>query len=296
MLNIRGIQESAKLNVFLALADLATQALLVIVGAVLILSPSVLVSNVHFGSGPTLSSFLISIPIGMVAYTGIETISNMAEEARDPGRDVPRSIGLVALAVFAIYAFLPAVALSAMPVHHVPSADPNTGSHYTSLLGSEFASDPVAGIVQNLGLGPLTTPVAYYVGLLAGTILIIATNAGIIGVSRLTYSMGQHRQFPEILRTVHPRYRTPWVAILIYTLAAIALMVPARGVGAEGHRVPRQPLRVRRDAVVHDRARLRDRAAAETSGPRPAVPRPAQPAGRHVRRAAVRDPRRSRAR
>ena len=145
MLNIRGIQESARLNIFLALADLATQALLVIVGAVLILSPSVLISNVHFGSGPTLSSFLISIPIGMVAYTGIETISNMAEEARDPGRDVPRSIGLVALAVFAIYAFLPAVALSAMPVHHVPTADPNTGSHYTSLLGSEFASRPGRG-------------------------------------------------------------------------------------------------------------------------------------------------------
>ncbi|MDX6426003.1 MAG: basic amino acid/polyamine antiporter, family, partial [Gaiellaceae bacterium] len=234
VLNIRGIQESAKLNVFLALADLATQALLVIVGAVLILSPSVLVSNVHFGSGPTLSSFLISIPIGMVAYTGIETISNMAEEARDPGRDVPRSIGLVALAVFAIYAFLPAVALSAMPVHHVPSADPNTGSHFTSLLGSEFSSDPVAGIVQNLGLGPLTTPVAYYVGVLAGTILIIATNAGIIGVSRLTYSMGQHRQFPNILRMVHPRYRTPWVAILVYTLAAIALMVPASLSGPKG--------------------------------------------------------------
>jgi basic amino acid/polyamine antiporter, APA family len=234
VLNVRGIQESAKLNVFLALADLGTQALLVVVGAVLILSPSVLVSNVHFGTGPTLSSFLISVPIGMVAYTGIETISNMAEEARDPGRDVPRSIGLVALAVFAIYAFLPAVALSAMPVHHVPAADPNTHSHFTSLLGSEFSSDPVAGIVQNLGLGPLTTPVAYYVGLLAGTILIIATNAGVIGVSRLTYSMGQHRQFPEVLRTVHPKYRTPWVAILIYSVAAIALMVPAAGQGAKG--------------------------------------------------------------
>src|SRR6478609_761421 len=234
LLNIRGIQESARLNIFLAIADLATQALLVVVGVALILDPQVLVRNVHFGEAPTVSAFLISIPIGMVAYTGIETISNMAEEARDPARDVPRSIGLVALAVFAIYAFLPAVALSAMPVHHVPSADPNTGSHFTSLLGSEFASDPVAGIVQNLGLGPLTTPVAYYVGILAGTILIIATNAGIIGVSRLTYSMGQHRQFPEILRTVHPKYRTPWVAILIYTFAAIALMVPAAESGPKG--------------------------------------------------------------
>ena len=89
-------------------------------GIVLILSPSVLVSNVHFGSGPTLSSFLISIPIGMVAYTGIETISNMAEEARDETRTVPNAIRGVVLAVFAIYAALPLVALSALPVHTRP--------------------------------------------------------------------------------------------------------------------------------------------------------------------------------
>jgi APA family basic amino acid/polyamine antiporter len=237
LLNIRGIQESARLNIFLAIADLATQALLVVVGVALILDPQVLVRNVHFGTTPTVSAFLISIPIGMVAYTGIETISNMAEEARDPARDVPRSIGLVAAAVFAIYAFLPAVALSAMPMHETPalSHPPGTdGTHYWTALGAKYAGDPVQGIVQNLGLGPLTTPVSYYVGLLAGTILIIATNAGLIGVSRLTYSMGVHRQFPDFLRTVHPTWRTPWVAIVVYTIAAIGMIEAAKLAGGQG--------------------------------------------------------------
>ena len=191
----------------------------------------------HFGTTPTVSAFLISIPIGMVAYTGIETISNMAEEARDPARDVPRSIGLVAAAVFAIYAFLPAVALSAMPMHETPalSHPPGTdGTHYWTALGAKYAGDPVQGIVQNLGLGPLTTPVSYYVGLLAGTILIIATNAGLIGVSRLTYSMGVHRQFPDFLRTVHPTWRTPWVAIVVYTFAAIGMIGAAKVAGGQG--------------------------------------------------------------
>jgi APA family basic amino acid/polyamine antiporter len=224
---VRGIQESAKLNVFLALADLATQVLLVILGAVLILSPDILLSNVHWGEAPSLNDFLVSIPIGMVAYTGIETISNMAEEAREPGRDVPRAIGLVALAVFGIYAFLPAVALSAMPVHSVPAENPITGSTFTSQLATTYAADPVAGIVQNLGLGALTTPMALYVGILAGTILIIATNAGLIGVSRLTYSMGVHRQMPDVIRTVHPVYRTPWLAIVIFTGAALVMMAVA---------------------------------------------------------------------
>jgi APA family basic amino acid/polyamine antiporter len=161
----------------------------------------------------------------------------MAEEARDPARDVPRAIGLVAAAVFAIYAFLPAVALSAMPVHETPAltTPPGTeGTHSTTSLGALYAGDPVQGIVQNLGLGPLTTPVGYYVGLLAATILIIATNAGLIGVSRLTYSMGVHRQFPDFLRTVHPTWRTPWVAIVVYTFAAIGMIWAAKLAGGQG--------------------------------------------------------------
>ena len=82
--------------------------------------------------------------------------------------------------------------------------------------------------------------------ILAATILIIATNAGIIGVSRLTYSMGQHRQLPEVIRRVHPKYNTPYVAIILYSLIAILLMIPN---GAD--QLSRQPVRVRGDAVVH---------------------------------------------
>src|SRR6476469_7986882 len=89
---------------------------LVIVGMVLVFSPEVLTNNVDFGTYPTLGDFLIAIPVGMVAYTGIETISNMAEEAKDYGKTIPRGMGFVVAAVIAIYAFLPAVALSAMPV------------------------------------------------------------------------------------------------------------------------------------------------------------------------------------
>src|SRR6266545_2290641 len=77
-LNIVGVKEAAGLNVFLAVADFITQLLLVVVGCVLVLSPEVLVKNVDFGTFPTLGNFLIAIPVGMVAYTGIETVSNMA--------------------------------------------------------------------------------------------------------------------------------------------------------------------------------------------------------------------------
>ena len=134
----------------------------------------------------------------MVAYTGIETISNMAEEARDPTRTIPSGTGLTVLAVVGLYALLPAIALSAMPVQEI-------GGEFTTELGTTYADDPVLGIVENLGLSvALTDVLRVYVGILAAVILLIATNAALIGLSRLTFSMGQHRQLPDLLRKVHP--------------------------------------------------------------------------------------------
>src|SRR4051794_15256039 len=215
--NILGARESAGLNIFLALADFATQLVLVVVGMVLVFSPDTLVNNVHFGTAPTFSNFLIAIPVGMVAYTGIETVSNMAEEAKDYGKTIPRGIGGVVIAVAAIYAFLPSVALSAMPVKDGKTA-----------LAGEFSGDPILGVVKNIDLGVFQGAAEIYVGILASTILFIATNAGLIGVSRLTYSMGQHRQLPERLRQLHPRFRTPYVAIATFGLVACITMIPGQ--------------------------------------------------------------------
>ena len=172
-LNIRGSQESAKLNLVLAIADLATQVVLVGIGLVLVFSPQVLVDNIHLGVAPTWSDFALGIAVGMIAYTGIETISNMAEEAKDAARTIPRSVGLVVAAVLGLYLLIPVVALSAMPVTQ------DAAGHFTTALGSKFADDPILGIVENLGLGAgMTEALRFYVGILAAVILIIATNAG----------------------------------------------------------------------------------------------------------------------
>src|SRR3954447_15190582 len=115
-LNIRGLGESAKLNLVLAVVDLGTQVLLVLLGAVLVLDPSLLVSQVHLGTAPSWSQLIFALSVAMVAYTGIETVSNMAEEAREPDHDVPKAVNLVLIAVLGVYAGISVVALSALPV------------------------------------------------------------------------------------------------------------------------------------------------------------------------------------
>jgi APA family basic amino acid/polyamine antiporter len=214
-LNVIGVQEAARLNIFLAVVDFATQLLLVLIGFVLIFSPSTLWHNVHFGVAPTWSAFLLAVPVAMIAYTGIETVSNLAEEARDPARSIPRAISWVGIAVFAIYFTLPWIALSAMPVHH------GTSGKYVTQLGLDppngFKNDPVLGLVENLGIhGAVLDASKVYVGILAATILFIATNAGVIGASRITYSMSTYRQLPEVFRRLHPKLKTPWLALVVF--------------------------------------------------------------------------------
>src|SRR5262245_5925514 len=227
-INVFGAKESTGINILLAVIDFATQLLLVVAGIFLVLDPQTLVDNVHLGVAPEWKDFILAIPIGMLAYTGIETISNMSEEARDEAKTIPTALNRVRLAVFAIYFTLPAVALSALTV----TLKQQTGEYQTLLGLTEeeggYAGDPILGVVKAIDLGPLQSIGEIYVGLLAATILFLATNTGIIGVSRLVYSMGIHRQMPDALRRLHPRFRTPWIGILTFSTFAILVVLPGQ--------------------------------------------------------------------
>ena len=231
-LNIRGLGESAKLNFVLAITDLSTQILLVGVGAVLVLNPSLLVNQVHLGSVPTWKELIFALSLAMLAYTGIETVANMAEESRDPGRQVPKAVNYVVLAVLGVYAGISVVALSALPVvHHgvgYSAQLKQSFGHpgYATSLGGFFENDPVLGVISRLGLhGAVLKGAEYYVGILAATILFIATNAGMIGISRLSWSLSEHRQLPRLFSSLHPRYRTPWFTLVFFSCFACALII-----------------------------------------------------------------------
>ena len=268
-INVVGVKESAGLNIVLAVVDFLTQVLLVIIGAVLVLGadPGQLVDNVTLGVAPTWKDFILAIPIGMIAYTGIETISNMAEEAKDEIKTIPAAIKRVAIAVFAIYFTLPAVALVALPVQQ----NPETGEYYTLLGLSEeeggFAGDPIAGVVANLEPGRVPD---------AGGDL--RRHPGrhdpVPGHER-----GPDRRVPARVLDGHPppvarsaQTAAPEVPHAVDRHPAVRLpRDPDHAAGGGG--LPRQPVRVRRDAVVHDRA-LGDHPPADLPA-RPAAALPA---------------------
>src|SRR5215813_247321 len=222
LVNVIGIQESSFVNLVLALLDLMTQVALVVLGVWLLLNFNTVLHNVHLGVAPTWSNFLASVSIAMVTYTGIETISNMSEEAKNPGRSVPRATFAVIAAVLFVSAFLPTNGMSVFPVH------PDGHGGFTTSLATTWKDNPVAGIVTFFRPEALAFWAGVWVAILAFTILVIATNAGLIGISRLSYSMAANKLFPSVFARLHPRFRTPFVSIIVFGIVAALLILPAQ--------------------------------------------------------------------
>ncbi len=231
VVNVIGIQESSALNLVLAIADLVTQFVLVVLGVLFLVNIQRVISNVHLGIAPTWGNFLASVSIAMVSYTGIETISNMSEEAKNPGRSVPRATFAVIAAVLFVSAFLPTIGMSVFPVHL------GAGGAYTTDLATTWKDNPVAGIVT--GFSIVSQPLAFWsgiwVGILAFTILVIATNAGLIGISRLSYSLAVVDLLPSRFAQLHSKFRTPYFSIVVFGIAAAILVLP--GIAVSGHEI-----------------------------------------------------------
>jgi len=230
IVNVVGVKESSKLNILATIIDVVTQLSIIILGFVLIFSLSQLADNM-FGSGnwpptwsqimdgipdhwPPITALVFGIAIASLAFTGVETVSQMAEETRQPEVRAPRTLILMTIAVLVMFAGISLVALSTMTPQEL--GDPVDG----------WARDPVAGIAFNLPTGILQEIYMPLVAVLAATILLIATNAGLLGISRLAFSLGAHRQMPSTLSRVHTRFRTPYISIILFCLMALLLLIP----------------------------------------------------------------------
>src|SRR5262249_25156964 len=91
------------IGVLVAASDVLTQLLLLILGFALLATPDALSQGLDLGTSPTWHALLFAIPLATLAYTGLETVANMAEEAKSPGVDLPRSVFSAVAVVALVY-------------------------------------------------------------------------------------------------------------------------------------------------------------------------------------------------
>jgi len=171
------------------LLDLVTQLLLVLLGFAFLFSPSALTSGLSVGTHPSWHQIAFALPLALLAYTGLETVANLAEETRQPGRNLPRSLFLGIGAVVVVTVLIALVALSAFPA-----------TNGTTELGTTWERAPIMGVVY--ALGPhvafwVERMLRVYVGLTGALILLVAAATSNSGFGRLAFSLAEHGQLPR---------------------------------------------------------------------------------------------------
>jgi APA family basic amino acid/polyamine antiporter len=198
--------------------DLGVQLLLVLLGLAFLVTPDALDAGLGVSEGLAPSELAFALPLAMLAYTGLETVANLAEETREPGRALPRSlfssIGLVVLVTAAIAV----IGLTAYP--------PTNG---TTALGDQWLEAPLLGIAAAFDgtslPGALADIVRVAVGLSGVLVLLAAATTSVSGCSRLLHSMGEHGMLPRELGRLERRTLVSAEAIVAISLVAVAIIV-----------------------------------------------------------------------
>jgi len=218
ILNITGRERQGPL-VFLALADLGLQLLVIVVGAFVVMNPERLTENMDLFGDPSFRDIVYAAVVAMLAYAGIEAASDLAPDIDVSRRDLRRVAGIGAIGVPLVYAGMAAIALMAVPVVAGPDG-PQTA------LGGEFVEDPLLGVVSAFEPGWVAESMRWLVAAVATPVLIWAASISMLGVSRHIYTLAINRQIPSWLGKLDRRTATPYVAIVISGLIAIGLVVP----------------------------------------------------------------------
>ena len=203
----------------LAIADLVVQVLVLVAGVILFLEADLLTTSLGLGEGsPGVTEAIYAAVIALIAYAGIEAVSDLAPELDLTATGAGRSIGRLAFIIPVLFAAISVVALLALPVVQGPSGP-------VTELGSTWLKAPLLGVVSEFDPRWFSDLMVYSVAVVAAATLLWAANTGLLALSRHTFSLAVHRQIPIRLGILGRRFETPYRAILLAGVVVFGLAV-----------------------------------------------------------------------
>ncbi len=198
LVNFIGIKASTWTNILFTFIEAAGLILIIIIGIP------------HFGSVnylelPIGSSFTVvfsAVALIFFAYIGFEDIANIAEEVKNPTKNLPKAIIYSIIITTVLYCLTAISIVSILPYSEIADSPAPLNAVTTAVLG------PIGGIIMSF--------IALFAT--ANTVLIM-----MIVTSRMMYGMARDKALPEGLSKISPKYRTPALAVLI---TMILTMVP----------------------------------------------------------------------
>jgi APA family basic amino acid/polyamine antiporter len=233
ILNIIGVRESTAFNGFVSALDVFSETLILLLGFLFTFRPELLIHSMQTG-WPNTFQLMNGISLAIISFVGLESISHAAEETNRPASIIPRtSIALIlTILIFALaYSNL---ALGMQPWYPVPHDAAGHAQQFWQYLGTPQNQDKaVAVMASNIPYFGIVA--AFYVPLFGATLLLISSNSGVFGSSRIAYSMSQFQLLPSVFKRVHRKFKTPVVSIIVFCALAIVELVFAALQGAFGY-------------------------------------------------------------
>ncbi len=222
-LNVRGVRESTAFQGFVSAADVVSETSILFFGFLFAFDPGLLVHSMNTG-WPNPFNLMNGISLAIISFVGLESISHAAEETHRPSSIIPRtSLALIlTILIFALaYANL---ALGMTPWNPVPPDAHGVVQPFYQFLGTPANNDKaVAIIAQNIPYFGLVA--GLYVPVLGSILLLISSNSGVFGASRIAYSMSQFRLLPRVFEKVSKKFRTPVVATVVFSAVAVVELI-----------------------------------------------------------------------
>jgi APA family basic amino acid/polyamine antiporter len=201
-LNIRGIRESSLINEVIGGIVIILESLIIIIGFIFAWRPEFLIHQ-WYTQFPSKENFMYGTSLAIISFVGLESISQAAQETRRPASIVPRTSLTLIFSVFIFATAFPTLSLGLLPWQEI----------------AKHMDNPVAIIAKSIPyIGLIAGPFTAFIGCL---ILLISSNTGVMGASRLTYSLSQFNIISKWFGVVHPKYRTPVRAVIAFSFIGI---------------------------------------------------------------------------
>ena len=215
--NVAGVSaRQLRRGLIVALADIAVQLLVIVLGLTLLLHPGAIVDTIHLGSSPTWSDTIYALTIATIAFTGLEAAASLAGETETTRTGLHRLVGPGVGTILLVYVGIAVVGVSALPVGGGPGA-----------FTTRDVEAPLLSVADAFTQRWLADALRSAVAVTAVIGLLTAANSSMLGISRLAYGLATNRQIPSALGRLHPRRGTPYVLIALAALVAAALTIPA---------------------------------------------------------------------
>jgi basic amino acid/polyamine antiporter, APA family len=223
LLNIIGVRESTAFNGFVSALDILSETAILCLGFLFAFRPELLLHAMHF-NWPTPYQLMLGTSLAIVSFVGLESISQAAQETQRPASVIPRTSVALILTILIFALAYSNLALGLHPWHPILDAAghplqfwqifPHNADNQGKAVALLAAQVPYYGAFA-----------ALYVPVLGAVLLLISSNSGVFGSSRIAYAMSTTNLLPSIFQRVHGKTRTPAISILFFSTIALVELI-----------------------------------------------------------------------